>query len=146
MADQRIQHTEEMVGAGHATKSDTLNRLALVEHNNDGTHNSQQAARAWVNFNGTGTVAINADFNVSSITDNGTGDYTVNFDSALSDGNYIVLKGAVSDVSNGNCDIMLLSSARDSAPTTKTSSQCRVTIANGATLFDVYDISLAFFR
>jgi len=38
MADQRIQYTEEMVGAGHPTKSDTLNRLANVEHNNDGTH------------------------------------------------------------------------------------------------------------
>ena len=37
------------------------------------------ACRAWVNFNGTGTVAIRASGNVSSITDNGTGDYTVNF-------------------------------------------------------------------
>jgi len=44
--------------------------------------------RAWVNFNGTGTVAINAQFNVSSITDNGTGDYTVNFSNAMSDANY----------------------------------------------------------
>lgn len=38
MADQSIQFTEEMVGAGHSTKADTLNRLSLVEHNNDGTH------------------------------------------------------------------------------------------------------------
>jgi hypothetical protein len=38
MADQRIIYSEEMVGASHPTKSDTLNRLALVEHNNDGTH------------------------------------------------------------------------------------------------------------
>jgi len=44
--------------------------------------------RAWVNFNGTGTVAINAQFNVSSITDNGTGDYTVNFSNAMSDANF----------------------------------------------------------
>lgn len=44
--------------------------------------------RAWVNFNGSGTVAIRASFNVSSITDNGTGNYTVNFTSALSDANY----------------------------------------------------------
>ena len=44
--------------------------------------------RAWVNFNGTGTVAIRASFNVSSITDNGTGDYTVNFTNALADANY----------------------------------------------------------
>jgi hypothetical protein len=44
--------------------------------------------RAWVNFNGTGTVAINGSGNVSSITDNGTGDYTVNFTTAMPDTNY----------------------------------------------------------
>lgn len=46
--------------------------------------------RAWVNFNGTGTVAIRASGNVSSITDNGVGDYTVNFTTAMSDANYSV--------------------------------------------------------
>lgn len=46
------------------------------------------SAKAWVNFNGTGTVAIRASFNVSSITDNGTGDYTVNFTNALADASY----------------------------------------------------------
>jgi hypothetical protein len=45
-------------------------------------------ARAWVNFNGTGTVAIRGSGNVSSITDNGTGDYTVNFTTAMPDANY----------------------------------------------------------
>lgn len=44
--------------------------------------------RAWVNFNGTGTVAIRASGNVTSITDNGVGDYTVNFTTAMPDGNY----------------------------------------------------------
>jgi hypothetical protein len=44
--------------------------------------------RAWVNFNGTGTVAIRASFNVSSITDLGNGDYTVNFTNAMPDANY----------------------------------------------------------
>lgn len=38
MPDQRIQYNEKMVGAGHVSLSDTLNRLALVEHNTDGTH------------------------------------------------------------------------------------------------------------
>ena len=51
-------------------------------------------ARAWVNFNGTGTVAIRASGNVSSITDNGTGLYTVNFTSAMTDTNYAVTLGA----------------------------------------------------
>jgi len=44
--------------------------------------------RAWVNFNGTGTVAIRGSGNVTSITDNGTGDYTVNFTNAMPDVNY----------------------------------------------------------
>lgn len=45
-------------------------------------------ARAWVNFNGTGTVAIRASGNVSSITDNGTGLYTVNFTNPMPDVNW----------------------------------------------------------
>jgi hypothetical protein len=44
--------------------------------------------RAWVNFNGTSTVAIRASGNVTSITDNGVGDYTANFTTAMSDANY----------------------------------------------------------
>jgi|TARA_R100000084_G_C4555764_1_gene102193 hypothetical protein len=62
------------------------------------------AAKAWVNFNGTGTVAIRSDLNVSSITDNANGDYTVNFTTAMSDTNYCVVGGmsANSSGSNGN--------------------------------------------
>jgi hypothetical protein len=45
-------------------------------------------AKAWVNFNGTGTVAIRASGNVSSITDNGTGNYTANFTNAMTDANF----------------------------------------------------------
>lgn len=48
------------------------------------------ACRAWVNFNGTGTVAIRGSGNVSSITDNGTGNYTINFTTAMTDVNYSV--------------------------------------------------------
>jgi hypothetical protein len=44
--------------------------------------------RAWVNFNGTGTIAIRASGNVSSLTDNGTGDYTINFTTAMPDTDY----------------------------------------------------------
>lgn len=51
-------------------------------------------AKAWVNFNGTGTVAIRASGNVSSITDNGTGQYTVNFTTAMTDANYSALLSA----------------------------------------------------
>jgi len=54
----------------------------------------QGAAKAWVSFTGTGTVTIRASYNVSSITDNGTGDYTINFTNALPDANYSVVSTA----------------------------------------------------
>ena len=59
----------------------------------------QQACKAWVNFNGTGTVAIRDAYNVSSITDNGTGLYTVNFTNAMPDTNYIGLGSGASQTS-----------------------------------------------
>jgi predicted flavoprotein YhiN len=55
----------------------------------------QASVRAWVNFNGTGTVAIRASYNVSSITDNATGDYTVNFTTAMPDANYSFQAGVL---------------------------------------------------
>jgi hypothetical protein len=58
-------------------------------------------ARAWVNFDGTGTVAIRASGNVSSITDNGTGNYTVNFTTAMTDANYNFVATTDGDGTNG---------------------------------------------
>jgi hypothetical protein len=49
------------------------------------------ACRAWVNFNGTGTVAIRESGNVSSITDLGTGQYEITFTTAMPDANYAVI-------------------------------------------------------
>lgn len=73
--------------------------------NSDGTENYK--CRAWVNFNGTGTVAIRASGNVSSITDNGVGRYTANLTTAMADTNgAVVASGAGSAVnpstSNGS--------------------------------------------
>lgn len=56
------------------------------------------ACRAWVNFNGTGTLAIRASANVASITDNGVGDYTINFTTAMPDANYSVVMSCSSEV------------------------------------------------
>ena len=58
------------------------------------------SAKAWVNFNGTGTVAIRDSLNVSTITDNGTGDYTVNFTTAMTDADYAAFANSSSDASN----------------------------------------------
>ena len=59
-----------------------------------GTTEQSRLCRAWVNFDGTGTVAIRASYNVSSITDNGVGNYTINFATAMSDVNYAILATA----------------------------------------------------
>ena len=65
-----------------------------------GSSEASGLAKAWVNFNGTGTVAIRASFNVSSITDNATGDYTVNFTTAMVDANYCALANGSYDFQN----------------------------------------------
>jgi len=66
---------------------DTIPELVAAELHASGSA-PMYACRAWVNFNGTGTVAIRASGNVSSITDNGVGDYTVNFTTNMEDANY----------------------------------------------------------
>ena len=98
------------------------------------------SAKAWVNFNGTGTVAIRAAFNVSSITDNGTGDYTVNFTTALADANYAsVYSGA--GASNG-----FVIAAFD-FNVARTTSACRFSVVDvNGTLGDPSVASVAIFR
>ncbi len=79
--------------------------------------------RAWVNFNGTGTVAIRDSANVSSITDNGAGNYTVNFTTAISDANYsTVVTGTFSETGTTSCSSTF--SCRELATTS-----CRTTSA-----------------
>jgi len=74
------------------------------------TTNVQNAAIcAWVNFNGVGGATINASFNVTSVTRNGTGDYTVNFTTAISDNKYAA--SCLTNIGNGqtradNCSSM----------------------------------------
>ena len=107
-----------------------------------GTTEQGQLCKAWVNFNGTGTVAIRASYNVSSITDNGTGDYTVNFTTALTDANY----AAVST----NGAIAIGGGAYTVAPNTaaaQTSSAFRLGVqgAGGAGNDNAF-IQVAFFR
>jgi len=70
------------------------------------------ACRAWVNFNGTATVAIRASGNVSSITDNGAGEYRVNFTTAMSDVNYSVVGSAEVDVSGSITDFGIKNDGR----------------------------------
>jgi hypothetical protein len=98
--------------------------------------------RAWVNFNGTSTVAIRASGNVTSITDNGTGDYTVNFTTALADANYAAV-GIGPNIANSGGAYQL--ATNDAAA--PTSSQYRVNVQTaGGTQSDRAYIFMAFFR
>ena len=74
------------IGGAEQLRVDSTGNLRF--NSGYGSAATAYGCRAWVNFNGTGTVAIRASGNVTSITDNGTGDYTVNFTTAMPDANY----------------------------------------------------------
>ena len=102
--------------------------------------------KAWVSFNGTGTVAINASFNVTSITDNAVGDYTVNFTTAISDANYAVVTSDYGRTGFAT-GLHTAAGAWASAPTTKTTTAARIAVGyTDATLYDVYDVAVAILR
>ena len=101
--------------------------------------------RAWVNFNGTGTVAIRGSGNVSSITDNGTGDYTVNFSTAMPDANYAVSSILSNSQTVGN-SVKILASNNSSAPTTMTTGACRLVYVTNSTAEDYNTIAAMFVR
>jgi hypothetical protein len=74
------------------TERARLTTAGLFQFNSGyGSVATAYGCRAWVNWNGTGAVAIRASGNVSSITDNGTGNYTVNFTTAMPDANFSAL-------------------------------------------------------
>jgi len=106
-----------------------------------------QLCKAWVNFNGTSTVAIRASYNVSSITDNGTGDYTVNFTTALADANYSV---ATNSANSNNGLLPNIKGVNNSggAASNMTTTACTIVIqyAPTAANFDATVVTAAFFR
>lgn len=123
-------------------KFDTLSNL-------DGTRTipvstvAQGTARAWVNFNGTGTVAIRAAFNVSSITDINTGRYVVNFTTALPDANYVMV--ATAQYSNSAVGFQ---AGGDERIGTNTASLAYVVTLDttGANYYDSNQVAVSIFR
>ena len=111
--------------------------------------------RAWVNFNGTGTVAIRQSGNVSSITDNGTGDYTVNFTTAMTDANYAVSTAqeactVANDTAISGFGILLSANFGASDALTKTTTATRFLnrylTATATGVGDAYQVNITFFR
>lgn len=95
------------------------------------------SARAWVNFNGTGTVAIRASGNVTSITDNGTGNYTVNFTTAMPDANYSCVGNSVSTGSAFGAYVLIV---------TQTANAVGIYTSAYNTLQDSATVNVAIFR
>jgi len=98
-----------VTGSGSGTTAVTVDGSQNVAVNGNMSFNSgygtaavAYGCRAWVNFNGTGTVAIRASGNVTSVADNSTGNYTVNFTTAMPDANFAYnITGRASSGSNG---------------------------------------------
>lgn len=101
------------------------------------------ACRAWVNFNGTGTVAIRASGNVSSITDVGTGNYTLNLTTPLEDANYCITASANAAGTDAPVDSTLIA-----YPYVGTASTVRVVVSdnNTDTNTDAQQVFVSIFR
>jgi len=111
-----------------------------------GADQASGLAKAWVNFNGTGTVAIRASFNVSSITDNGTGDYTVNFTTAMSDANYCTMVMSSSYSATANSANPNIKGTVSGGASTKTTSAIAIVSYAGNSLYDFAELNVAIFR
>jgi hypothetical protein len=125
------------IAAGAITDAKVNASAAIADSKLSGT-----TCKAWVNFNGTGAVAISASGNVSSITDNGTGDYTVNFTTALVDANFSAVVGIGGDSTSAGNGAW---AQRIRSRTTSSVRLWTVRPDNG-NLVDSSDANVAFFR
>lgn len=130
--------------AGNAVVLDGSAKLPAVDGSNLTNVSGTSVVKAWVNFNGTGTPAIRASANVSSITDNGVGNYTVNFTSALADTNYAAVFGAkrANQASNTSGDV-----SETYTTAVRTTTALGITVGDSANGFvDVETISVVIVR
>ncbi len=153
MGDKYVEQGGSLTQAGYSALKDTETAVAALDTRVDVLEASDAteaanapgaaprfACRAWVNFNGTGTVAIRSSGNVASITDNGTGDYTVNFTTAMPDANYVIF------VSSGDSATVPVAVPADNVAA-RTTTACRIRTANTSyVLTDSSTVSVAIFR
>lgn len=119
--------------AGTGTNTTQVATTAFVTTN-------KQTAKAWVNFNGVTTATIRASFNVSSVTRNSTGDYTVNFTNALSDANYSALAVGNYTLGAGGSAI-----ATPKAGTTPSVSSIQIYVEVNGSIADLSYVNVAIF-
>ena len=125
------------------TEQMRIDSAGLLKFNSGyGSAATAYGCRAWVNFNGTGTVAIRASGNVSSITDNGTGDYNVNFTTAMVDANY----AAIGSTQGSGVSVVPNISMNQGNSQTTTRVNVYLTGGTGGVTFDYNYVAVAIFR
>ena len=125
------------LGGTEAMRIDSSGNLLF--NSGYGSVTTAYGCRAWVNFNGTGTVAIRASGGVTSITDNGTGNYTINLSFTMPDANYCVAAAITATNTAGASDCTL-------RPYTLTTTAASVATTANGTLTDSATICAAIFR
>lgn len=137
-ASQNVAMTASQTVAGNLTVTGSITGGSISVAN---------SLRAWVNFNGTGTVAIRASGNVTSITDNGTGDYTVNFTTALSDTSYApAFSTKWRDTSGSAGAIFAEITDKVSLSSAVQTGSLRISTISGATYYDCVLVGVSIFR
>jgi len=135
-----LQTARTIALTGSVTGSASFDGSANISIATTGGGGGATSAKAWVNFNGTTSPGtIRANYNVSSVTKNATGDYTISFTSALADANY-----ALSGMCNSyfSSSIGLAPDNLATSVTTKTTSAFRVITRNYANNTDMSDVSI----
>ncbi len=132
-------------GSGNGTGAGNLEIFASSAGGRIATYgnpitNCPTTAKAWVNFNGTGTPAIRSSYNVSSITKNGRGDYTVNFATPMADANYSLVGAAGAS----STSLRVVSTNYDVQAPTTTATRIQTAFAN-ANVTDCAYINVAIF-
>lgn len=129
-----------------ATTTDSITQAQLTTALNATGSAPMYACRAWVNFNGTGTVAIRASGNVSSITDNGVGDYTINFTTAMPDANFGVSGSSAKSSDTNQTAFSVVSPISLAAGSVRVLSGVPRDTGNIGALEDALFVSVAIFR
>jgi hypothetical protein len=116
-----------------ASTTEIANESAVTKYiSPDRLSSSKRVAQAWTNFDASsGTPTNVSSFNVTSFTDNATGDFTVNFTNALRDANY-----TVANTTTATTTSRVHSATNGGAATTKTTTACRVQVGSGGSAVD----------
>jgi hypothetical protein len=136
--------TTEMVGAEIANDVGVINSALVKTALNAGGVAPIYASRAWVNFNGVGGVSVRASGNVSSITDNGVGDYTINFSAVMPSTDYSITAslGSLGSTLSSNSVVMIKD---NSAVPTTSALRISTTLAGNGAAIDVERVAVSIF-